>query len=443
VVALFGLLGLVTLRVNSAGCHSTPVNGSGGMPNMWPIFDGDSNLELVNSVENGTLFKVVVPNGGNDSTFWVAHVWGTPYQMGYAQGKVYGETLATFINHVWNFLKSEVESDLPPSFPPWLQNWIATMGLDAALDLTYDLSKDYTGPYFFEEMQGMADASGVPYETILRVHMLAGLTQGKCSMFGTWGEAVDPMSPAKLLQLRALDWDMDAPFRNQSSITVYHPNPNSGNGHPFINIAFPGFIGGLTGMSATQLGISEIGVSYPDPTFGKESRVGVPFIFTLRDILQFDMTVDDASNRLINQKRTCDLILGVGDGKLGEFRGYEYSSSVLNIFDDENMMPYNQTWHPRITDVVYWGMDWICPYFNTLLSEQINKYYGKITPALAIANITAVEQSGDNHLAFYDLTGMQVYVAFAAAPNVGGPVEAYNRQFTQFDVNSLLNYQQQ
>jgi hypothetical protein len=360
--------------------------------------------------------------------------------MGFAQAKLYGGILPDFINNVWNFLKSEVEGALPPSLPPWLQNWIATMGLDAALDLTYDLSKAYTGPYFFEEMQGMADGSGVPYETILRVHMLAGLTQGKCSMFGAWEDALDPTSDTKLLQLRALDWDMDAPFRNQSSITVYHPE--SDNGHSFVNVGFPGFIGGLTGMSSTQLAISEIGVSYPDPTFGKESRVGVPFIFTLRDILQFDLTVDDATNRLVNQKRTCDLILGVGDGKLGEFRGYQYSSSVLNVFDDENQMPYNQTWHPRITDVVYWGMDWICPYFNTLLSEQITKYYGKITPALAIQNITSVEQSGDNHLAFYDLTMMQLYVSFAAPPNVGGPVSAYDRQFTQLDINSLLNYQQ-
>jgi len=261
-------------------------------------------------------------------------------------------------------------------------------------------------------------------------------------MFGAWGDALDPDSSTKLLQLRSLDWDMDAPFRNQSSVTVYHPEVNSGLGHAFAVVGFPGFVGGLTGVSQTQLGISEIGVSYPDPSFGKESRLGVPFIFTLRDILQFDITVDDATNRMINQKRTCDLILGVGDGKLGEFRGYEYSSSVLNVFDDENLQPYNETWHPRIPDVVYWGMDWICPFFNSLLSQQVNKYYGKITPALAIANISSIEESGDNHLAFYDLTNLQMYVSFAAAPNVGGPVAAYDRQFTQLDLNALFSFTQ-
>lgn len=33
------------------------------------------------------------------------------------------------------------------------------------------------------------------------------------------------------------------------------------------------------------MGISEIGVSYPDSSFGKESRIGNPFTFLLREIL--------------------------------------------------------------------------------------------------------------------------------------------------------------
>ncbi len=53
------------------------------------------------------------------------------------------------------------------------------------------------------------------------------------------------------------------------------------------------------------------------------SRIGLPFIFLLREILQYDVTVDDASSRMATAHRTCDLILGVGDGKLGEVRGFQ------------------------------------------------------------------------------------------------------------------------
>lgn len=67
------------------------------------------------------------------------------------------------------------------------------------------------------------------------------------------------------------------------------------------------------------------GVSFPDNTFGKESRTGIPFVFLLRDILQFDQTLNDSIHRIQTANRTCDLILGVGDGKAKTFRGFEVS----------------------------------------------------------------------------------------------------------------------
>jgi len=264
--------------------------------------------------------------------------------------------------------------------------------------------------------------------------MIASLTQGKCSMFGSWGDALDPKSPAKLLQLRALDWDMNGPFRDMPAITVYHPD----NGNSFLMVGMAGFMTALTGFSDKQLGISQIGVAYPDASFGTESRLGYPFLFLLRDILQWDLTVDDSTSRMANAKRTCDLIMGVGDGKMVQFRGYEYSSSVLNVFDDKNLQPLAD-WHPRINNTVYWGMDWLCPGDNIVLSAQIKKFYGQLNPEVAIKNIGSVEQSGDNHIAYYDLTNLQLYVAFAAPHNGQGPASAYSRQFTHFDGKALFN----
>jgi len=345
---------------------------------------------------------------------------------------------------VWSYLESEIENVIP-FLPVWLQEMIGNFGLDVALDLTYELSKDYTPTHFYDEFRGIADAiAGYDedkrtqyYNTIVRVHMIAGLTQGACSMFGAWGQALDPNGKTKLLQLRSLDWDMDGPFRNYPQITVYHPN--SDNGHAFINIGIMNFVGGLTGLSQTQLGISEIGAAYPDDTFGSESRIGTPFIFLLRDILQYDDVLEDAINRMINSRRTCNLILGVGDGKTNNFRGFEYSYSVLYVFNDQNLRPDNQTWHPHIPGVVYWGMDWDCPAYNTVLSGQIKKYYGQVSAPIAIQYFSAVEQSGSNHIAFYDLTNSEFWVSFAATHSTGGTAEAYARQYTHFDAKTLFN----
>jgi len=360
--------------------------------------------------------------------------------MGYAQGQLYTTTVAGFIEEVWQYMKGQVVDALPGTFPAWFKNLLATMSLEAALDWTEVMTRPYTGKHIYEELRGLSDGGNIDYQTLVRVHMIASVTQGKCSMIGAWGAAVQSSGSddGHLIQQRSLDWDMDGPFRDFSAMTVYHPNKDGSNGHAFVNVGIMGFIGGLTGMSEAQLGISEIGVSYPDATFGNESREGVPFIFLLRDILQFDYTIDDAINRMANSRRTCDLILGVGDGKLGIFRAFQYSHSYLRIQDDMNMMPYNTTWHPRIKNMVYYGMDWICPSYNYVLSQQLQKYYGSFSPEIGIRYVTSVEMSGDNHAAYYDLTAQKLFVAFAAPRASSGPLAAFDRQWVQYDVVSLL-----
>jgi len=415
-----------------AGCGGS---ADYGPENNFPVILGPSNSKVIGTNKNGKAYLVTVPNSGGNtvSNFSLLHVYGTPYEMGRAQGELLKAKTVGLVAQVWDYLRLQVEENLPNYFPKWFSDLIADLGLDAALDFTEAASYAYTPQHFLDEIQGLCDGSGADYSTVYKIHMIAGLTQGDCSMFGAWGSAV-PVG-GSLLQLRALDWNMDGPFRDFSQITVYHPS--TGFGHDFANVGFTGFIGGLTGVSATQLGISEIGAAYPDASFGDESRIGVPFIFLLRDILQFDYTLDDAINRMINSRRTCNLMLGVGDGKLNEFRGFQYSYSVLNVFDDQNLRP-NATWHPKIKDVVYWGMDWICPAYDRVLSSLIMKYHGSLTPEVAIKSVSAVEKSGDNHIAFYDLTKMNLYVSFAAANGIGGPVAAYDRQYTKWDLKQLF-----
>lgn len=255
-------------------------------------------------------------------------------------------------------------------------------------------------------------------------------------MFGAWGEATKSRD-GKLLQLRALDWDVDGPFKNYPALVVYHPN--EGNGHAWVNVGFTGWTASITGMSSASLGLSEIGVSYPDETFGKETYLaaGYPFGFMIRDILQFDKNLDDAINRLSNNKRTCDLILGVGDGNQNSFRGFQYSPNVLNVVDDENLIPVKD-WHPPIKNVVYYGMDWICPNDNQMLADQLKKFHGNITAENTIRDIVSYVSTGDLHIAIYDHSAMLMYVAFAAKSGVAGPQNAYERTFLQVDVAALF-----
>jgi isopenicillin-N N-acyltransferase-like protein len=111
------------------------------------------------------------------------------------------------------------------------------------------------------------------------------------------------------------------------------------------------------------MGVSEIGVSYPGDDFGKESRIGNPFTFVLRDVLQFDKSINDTIARMKKTRRTCNLIVGAGDGKAGYFRGFQYGHSVINVVNDTHPLPQIEK-NPAIKDVVYWGMDWYCSFYH-------------------------------------------------------------------------------
>jgi isopenicillin-N N-acyltransferase-like protein len=270
---------------------------------------------------------------------------------------------------------------------------------------------------------------------------LCGLS-ASCSFLGAWGSAVKV--PGNAFQLRALDYDTVGPFKDFPQVTIYHPS--EGNG--WSQVGWPGNLGVLTGFSEQQLAISEIGVSYPDESFGQgmvpdtppEKVHGEPWMFILRDVLQYESTLDAGLSRIQNANRTCNLIIGLGGGKEAHSYGIEYSGYVAIPYDDKNQLPVNETWHPVVTDAVYNGMDWLCPNFDTVLGAQLQKYHGTIDESVIIGNILPTVQTGNLHIAVYDLVNSNMHVSFSrpAAGDVSEPEYAYERQFTRLHMNTLF-----
>mmetsp|Transcript_13527 Transcript_13527/g.31136 ORF Transcript_13527/g.31136 Transcript_13527/m.31136 type:complete len:438 (+) Transcript_13527:18-1331(+) len=428
VVSALSVLLAVQHGALAAYCHGKP--DPKAQPNLNPIFT-DAPV-FVKSVEHGKLFTV----GDGEDRINVVHVWGTPYQWGEAQGQLLQKEAQGLISELWSYLELQVEQGVNGTIrlPEEVLKIIADVGLDGALDLTWEATKKYSGEYFFQEMQGLADAAGVEYKKIRRIHMIGELTKGSCSMYGAWGAAT---AGGSTLQLRALDWDVDGPFKDFPQITVYHTG-NGDQGSDFINIGWTGWVGSITGLNSHRMAISEIGVSFPDDTFGKESRFGVPFTFLLRDILQFDRSLNDSITHLTDAKRTCNLILGVGDGKESAFRGVRYSGSNIAFFDDKNLEP-EADWHPRIENVVYYGMDWLCPGYSEVLARQIKAHHGNITAENTIRDIVPITQTGNLHIAVYDLSNSVFYVANARASYETGKAMAYDRTFNRLNATKLFD----
>lgn len=430
---------LLAAPTHGAYCHGSP--SPTAKPNLNPI---QTSLRTVRSVRNGVLQVA----GDADDAISVVHLWGSARERGLAHGELMRDAVAALVPAALGYFEDQFRQALNGSVP-WIPSavaaWIAKVGMDAALDETHALTTPFTGHWFEEEMGGLAEASGVPLAQLVRLHMIGELTQGHCSMFGAWGGAT---ATGALLQLRSLDWDTGGPFQRFPQVSVYHSDGSDAQGGTFAAVGWSGWIGAVSGMSAAALGVSEIGVTFPDASFGAESRRGVPFTFLLRDALQFDASLAASRARIRSAARTCDLILGVGDGKpqppsddgAAPFNSVQYSASVARFMNDTTLRPVNDTWHKPLAQVVYHGMDWLCPAYSAALRRQLAATRGRLTAPLAASHVVPVVQTGDLHVALYDLTpgSLSMLVANAAAPDEAGPPMAYDRPFVRLDMERLF-----
>jgi len=390
-----------------------------GKLNTLPINEND--LVFVKSVPNGKLYQTK----NIDPPINVIHVYGTPYEMGYAHGSVVKPYVSELMKEVLVYLEKQVDEAIH-FLPEWLRNVIEVEGVEAALELTYVATRSYTKDYFFEEMRGIADGSGMDYQTVINLHMLPELIQAACTMVGAWGSAINEGS---LYQLRALDWSTNGPFQKWPALIVYHPNTD--NGHPFAILSFTGAVIALTGYSSAPMGICEkVWISYN----GTQSRTGQPWHFLLRDILQFDQSVDDAITRIVNAPRTCSIHVGVGDPK-NKFRAIEYSHDYVQIYNDINYPEYNG--HPKLNNVVYINKH-VQPSQDPCLGDLLKSQYGSIDAEYFIRHVAPEHQTGDAHAAVYDFAKNLVY-AVVASPYLNGTyTPAYDRQWTKFDMAALF-----
>jgi len=85
------------------------------------------------------------------------------------------DAINTFVTDTYDYILSEllVSDDIAP----WLQKIIAQKGVDGALDWTRQVTAPYTPQSYYDEIQGIADASGIDYDLLFRVNVFPELTK--------------------------------------------------------------------------------------------------------------------------------------------------------------------------------------------------------------------------------------------------------------------------
>jgi len=349
--------------------------------------------------------------GEGEDKIMVLKVWGTPYEMGLAHGQLLKKEVS---KHVPNLIHLMSEKSGQPV---------------STLDAVYEATRPYIADYYMEELRGLAEGSRLTLQDMIRANLIGEASEWHCSLFGAWGKAT--AADGHLYQLRALDFEVHANIQKYPLIVVYFPE----NGHPFANITWSGVVGCISGISSERLAISEIGDDYDKEN---DSFAGIPFMFLLRDILQFDTSLEMASTRVQTAARTTSLLYGIGDGELGRLKGFQTSHTLCNIYDPDNLEPLTPT-HQRIEDIVYWGMSWNVPAYDGPLHDKLIEHYGSINAETTIGDILPSVKTGSLQSVVYDLTDMKIWVANARADDEEGALPAYDRQFVCFDMHQLFN----
>ena len=180
----------------------------------------------------------------------VVHVWGTPYQMGYAQGRLLASDIKTLIEHY----------ALP----------MLGVSLYKKLYLLVPAIIKVPKPYR-QELDGMLagikeSSGGLHIDTLGRdltvwdlvfANIIPDVNGFGCSTVTAWGAATkkDPALGGKLVSVRNLDFFVPKAQEvvyDRQIVLVYHPSDPKRQ--PWASVGFPGFIGTLSGFNAEGTG---------------------------------------------------------------------------------------------------------------------------------------------------------------------------------------------
>jgi isopenicillin-N N-acyltransferase-like protein len=414
---------LVAILLSAAsGASETWGTSCSGTNNSIPIWTAAPTF--VSSVPNGKLYTA---GSGND-TFAVLHLWGTPYQQGFAQGTLLKSVVQQLPGMLTSYIE-EIAAKKVPWLPAAIIDLVVEFGAPYLLQMTWNNTKAYAPQRYIDEMQGIADAAGLDVKDIQNFNMFPEMTKAACTIVG----ATNKSTPSGTIHhLRALDFSVDCPMKNYPQVTVYHDPA----GPVTVNVGWTGMIGVLTGISNTTLGIGEkVWINHPK---GADGVVGEPWMFILRDALGApDMGA--ALSIMQNAKRTCAIHVGIGDSTTNTFHGIEMAANDFNVYSDTSL-----EWpgHPLIPGVFYWDKH-AQPSSDPCLGDLLQQYYGRLDAQTLAVNVAATFKTGDFHAVTFDYDGKLAYVANAQKTYVTeGHLNAYNRQFTQLDLAALFAEQQ-
>jgi isopenicillin-N N-acyltransferase-like protein len=223
----------------------------------------------------------------------VLHVKGTPYEMGFQQGTLLKDDIRENVRYLFEVKAKEFKGSVL-GIKPNPKRLIASI---------VEIERKHIPARFLEEMRGVADGAGMPYDDILVANFIPEMFH--CSGFAISGSAT---KDGVLYHGRILDYGCDWRLQDHAVLTVAEPDGKI----PFVNVTYAGFIGSVTGMNAKKVSIGEMGGG------GVGHWEGVPMALLVRWALEEGNTLDEAVAVFRDHPRTCEYYYVIADGKTGK-----------------------------------------------------------------------------------------------------------------------------
>ena len=258
----------------------------------------------------------------------VVYLSGTPYEIGRQHGELLKDDVRASVTEVLGFFRSYLKV---PLIRIWAVNWW--------LDNAWRAGSKYMAAGDLEELRGLSDGSGVPLRELYRLHAIPDRTYS-CSMLAAWGHAT---SDGRLIHTRNLDWTIEAGIQRYAAVFVVHPAGR----HAYVNIAWAGFTGVLTGINDQQLSVGQVGAETVEATFH-----GEPMVFLLKRVLQDATNTDEAADIVTRARRTVGVNYIFADAKAKRAIVVETNARHVRVFQADDPIEHGVSYaHPAVDAV--------------------------------------------------------------------------------------------
>ena len=176
----------------------------------------------------------------------VLHLEGTPYQMGYQQGVLLRDDVRELVRFLFDVKAKEFSEEAQIRHRGIRNQARRTLHHSHNLEDSAEIRPDR----FYEEMQGLADGSGMTLDDIVCANFIPELFH--CSGFALAGSAT---KNGNMYHGRILDYGTDWRLQDHAVLVVAKPDGKI----PFANVTYAGFVGSVTGINAERISLGEMG----------------------------------------------------------------------------------------------------------------------------------------------------------------------------------------